>query len=89
METDLHRVIRTQSLIDDHFQYFLYQTLRALKSIHSPDIIHRDLDRGNMLLNANYTLKTTTAEEAGVMTEYVVTRWYRDPEVMLSVKYTG
>lgn len=25
METDLHRVIRTQSLSDDHCQYFIYQ----------------------------------------------------------------
>lgn len=25
METDLHRVIRTQQLSDDHVQYFVYQ----------------------------------------------------------------
>jgi hypothetical protein len=25
METDLHRVIRTQELSDDHCQYFVYQ----------------------------------------------------------------
>lgn len=25
METDLHRVIRTQNLTDDHCQYFVYQ----------------------------------------------------------------
>jgi mitogen-activated protein kinase 1/3 len=25
METDLHRVIRTQTLSDDHCQYFIYQ----------------------------------------------------------------
>lgn len=25
METDMHRVIRTQSLSDDHCQYFIYQ----------------------------------------------------------------
>ncbi|KAJ7838879.1 mitogen-activated protein kinase [Mycena leptocephala] len=81
MEIDLHRVIRTQSLTDDHCKYFLYQTPRAPKSIHSADIIHRDLNPGNLVLNANCTLKvcdfglarsvqTTTAEEAGVMTEY-------------------
>lgn len=43
MQTDLHRVIRTQKLTDDHCQYFIYQTLRALRSIHSADIVHRDL----------------------------------------------
>ena len=35
METDMHRVIRTQDLSDDHAQYFIYQTLRALKALHS------------------------------------------------------
>lgn len=34
-ETDLHRVIRSQELSDDHCQYFLYQTLRGLKALHS------------------------------------------------------
>ena len=29
METDLHRVIRTQELSDDHCQYFIYQVSTA------------------------------------------------------------
>jgi serine/threonine protein kinase len=29
METDLHRVIRTQTLSDDHCQYFIYQVRRV------------------------------------------------------------
>ncbi len=29
METDLHRVIRTQELSDDHCQYFIYQVCSA------------------------------------------------------------
>jgi len=98
METDMHRVIRTQDLSDDHCQYFIYQTLRALKALHSADVIHRDLKPSNLLLNANCDLKvcdfglarsTRTAEpgcETGFMTEYVATRWYRAPEIMLTFK---
>jgi len=99
METDMHRVIRTQDLSDDHAQYFVYQTLRALKAIHSADVIHRDLKPSNLLLNANCDLKVAdfglarsvkTAEpsgtETGFMTEYVATRWYRAPEIMLTFK---
>ncbi|BGP55403.1 hypothetical protein JCM8202_003730 [Rhodotorula sphaerocarpa] len=98
METDLHRVIRTQTLSDDHVQYFVYQTLRALKALHSANVIHRDLKPSNLLLNANCDLKicdfglarsVATAEpaagsETGFMTEYVATRWYRAPEIMLT-----
>ena len=100
METDMHRVIRTQDLSDDHAQYFIYQTLRALKSIHSADIVHRDLKPANLLLNANCDLKvcdfglarsvakkgTPGSKDPGLMTEYVATRWYRAPEIMLSFK---
>src|SRR5258706_9583386 len=59
METDMHRVIRTQDLSDDHAQYFIYQTLRALKALHSADVIHRDLKPSNLLLNANCDLKVS------------------------------
>lgn len=94
METDMHRVIRTQDLSDDHCQYFIYQTLRALKALHSADVIHRDLKPSNLLLNANCDLKVcdfglarsvrTAEQETGFMTEYVATRWYRAPEIMLT-----
>jgi len=33
------------------------QTLRALKALHSADVIHRDLKPSNLLLNANCDLK--------------------------------
>ncbi|KIL58206.1 hypothetical protein M378DRAFT_1026334 [Amanita muscaria Koide BX008] len=99
METDLHRVIRTQELSDDHCQYFIYQTLRALKALHSADVLHRDLKPSNLLLNANCDLKIcdfglarsarpppNVDDSSTFMTEYVATRWYRAPEVMLTFK---
>lgn len=36
METDLHRVIRTQQLSDDHCQYFIYQVRLLLSSVARP-----------------------------------------------------
>ena len=92
----MHRVIRTQDLSDDHCQYFIYQTLRALKAMHSANVLHRDLKPSNLLLNANCDLKVcdfglarsaaSTEDNSGFMTEYVATRWYRAPEIMLTFK---
>ncbi|XP_040991180.1 mitogen-activated protein kinase 3-like [Juglans microcarpa x Juglans regia] len=91
MDTDLHQIIRSnQTLSEEHCQYFLYQLLRGLKFIHSANVIHRDLKPSNLLLNANCDLKICdfglarpTAENE-FMTEYVVTRWYRAPELLLN-----
>jgi mitogen-activated protein kinase 1/3 len=94
METDLHRVIRSQKLSDNHCQYFIYQTLRALKALHSANVLHRDLKPSNLLLNSNCDLKicdfglarsvASHEDNFGFMTEYVATRWYRAPEIMLT-----
>lgn len=97
METDLHQIIRSsQALTEDHCQYFLYQLLRGLKYIHSANVLHRDLKPSNLLLNANCDLKicdfglARTTSETDIMTEYVVTRWYRAPELLLNCsEYTA
>lgn len=77
-------------------QYFLYQILRGLKYIHSANVLHRDLKPSNLLLNANCDLKicdfglARVTSESDFMTEYVVTRWYRAPELLLnSSDYTA
>ncbi|KAK3009548.1 hypothetical protein RJ639_013778, partial [Escallonia herrerae] len=97
MDTDLHQIIHSsQALTEDHCQYFLYQLLRGLKYIHSANVLHRDLKPSNLLLNANCDLKicdfglARTTSETDSMTEYVVTRWYRAPELLLNCsEYTA
>jgi len=77
-------------------QYFLYQLLRGLKYVHSANVLHRDLKPSNLFLNANCDLKigdfglARTTSETDFMTEYVVTRWYRAPELLLNCsEYTA
>ncbi|XP_031475143.1 mitogen-activated protein kinase homolog MMK1-like [Nymphaea colorata] len=97
MDTDLHHIIRSnQALSDEHCQYFMYQILRGLKYIHSANVLHRDLKPSNLLVNANCDLKicdfglARPTSENDFMTEYVVTRWYRAPELLLnSSDYTA
>ncbi|XP_044507227.1 mitogen-activated protein kinase 7 [Mangifera indica] len=91
MDTDLHQIIKSpQPLSNDHCKYFLFQLLRGLKYLHSANILHRDLKPGNLLVNANCDLKIcdfglarTSRGNEQFMTEYVVTRWYRAPELLL------
>jgi len=98
MESDLERIIRSQqSLTDQHFQYFLYQLLRALKYVHSANVLHRDLKPSNLLVNANCDLalcdfglaRGFDVEGKDTLTEYVVTRWYRAPELLCESAHYG
>lgn len=96
MECDLHQIIRSkQALTDSHHQSFIYQILCGLKYIHSADVLHRDLKPGNLLVNADCDLKicdfglargysSDDEKNQGFLTEYVATRWYRAPEIILS-----
>ena len=102
METDLHAVIRANILEPVHKQFIVYQTLKALKYCHSAGLLHRDLKPSNLLLNEECILKVAdfglartvkdakdAAETNTVLTDYVATRWYRAPEIMLgSTSYT-
>jgi len=96
METDLYKLLKTQKLSNDHICYFLYQILRGLKYIHSANVLHRDLKPSNLLLNTTCDLKICDFglarvadpehDHTGILTEYVATRWYRAPEIMLNSK---
>ena len=99
MDTDLTSIIKSdQPLTEEHYKFFLYQLLRGLKYIHSAKIVHRDLKPRNLLVNSNCDLKICDFglarplfkhAKANVLTEYVATRWYRAPELLLSaVDYT-
>ncbi|ORM39442.1 Extracellular signal-regulated kinase 2 [Babesia sp. Xinjiang] len=101
VDTDLHSVIRINILEEVHKKYILYQIIKAIHFIHSGDLLHRDLKPSNVLLNAKCNIKLAdfglarsiahdeVTDEAPVLTDYVATRWYRAPEILVgSTKYT-
>lgn len=95
MEMDLHRIIYSKEILsDDHIKYFLYQMLSGLNNMHAAGVLHRDLKPSNLLVNSDCQLKICDFglarrkefDDLG-MTEYVVTRWYRAPELLLGSAY--
>ncbi|XP_027949274.1 mitogen-activated protein kinase 15 [Eumetopias jubatus] len=97
MDTDLNAVICKGRLLKDiHKRYIIYQLLRATKFIHSGRVIHRDQKPSNILLDSSCLVKLCDfglarslsglpeGPEGQALTDYVATRWYRAPEVLLS-----
>jgi mitogen-activated protein kinase 1/3 len=94
MQADLKKVIYSDNVLsEDHIAFIIYQVLCGLMHMHSAKVVHRDLKPGNILVNSNCKAKIcdlglargwTSKEDSDVseaMTEYVVTRWYRAPEL--------
>jgi len=50
-DTDLHFVLKNQTLDSEHVKLFSYQLLKASKYIHSSNVVHRDLKPSNILIN--------------------------------------
>lgn len=94
-DTDLHELIyryrkNNVQLSEEHYKFILFQMLSGIKHLHSANVIHRDLKPSNIIINKDSTIKIIdfglSRSYDPNMTEYVVTRWYRAPEVVLSPK---
>ncbi|XP_068569933.1 cyclin-dependent kinase-like 3 [Cebidichthys violaceus] len=71
---------------------YLYQILRAAAFCHQQNIIHRDIKPENILISQGGVVKMcdfgfartmAAPAEGGVYTDYVATRWYRAPELLV------
>ena len=89
---DLGSAIKTSILSDHHRPFITYQILNGLVHMHSRDLVHRDIKPSNILLDSSCRVKLCDLGLVRFMgdssshlnrTDYVATRWYRAPEIML------
>lgn len=79
----------------DKVKNYIYQLIKAIHWCHKNDIVHRDIKPENLLISHNDILKLCDFGFARNLsegsnanyTEYVATRWYRSPELLLGAPY--
>ena len=90
LELNLYQMCkeRDKLLSESKVRNMIYQMLQALVYIHKHGFFHRDMKPENILVSGN-TLKIADFGLAREIrskppyTDYVSTRWYRAPEVLL------
>ncbi|NXF71843.1 CDKL2 protein, partial [Sclerurus mexicanus] len=74
----------------DRVRKYLFQIMRGIAFCHSHNIIHRDIKPENILVSQSGVVKLCDfgfarplAASGEVYTDYVATRWYRAPELLV------
>eukprot|EP01080_Neovahlkampfia_damariscottae_P008146 gene8146-12607_t len=97
IEHDLTGLIFSQDVhfTEGQIKNFMFQILKSVSHLHKLNIAHRDLKPSNILLKNNSDIKVAdfglsrdlTKVHNGILTDNVVTLWYRAPEILLGSKY--
>ncbi|EQC42668.1 CMGC/CDKL protein kinase [Saprolegnia diclina VS20] len=90
-KTILEEIEKNPEGLEPHaIRSLMWQLIRAIHYCHEHNIIHRDIKPENLLVSKNGVLKLcdfgfarTLAAAGAKYTDYVSTRWYRAPELLV------
>eukprot|EP00360_Condylostoma_magnum_P000603 CAMPEP_0168315676 /NCGR_PEP_ID=MMETSP0210-20121227/12259_1 /TAXON_ID=40633 /ORGANISM="Condylostoma magnum, Strain COL2" /LENGTH=152 /DNA_ID=CAMNT_0008290631 /DNA_START=111 /DNA_END=569 /DNA_ORIENTATION=+ len=78
----------------ERIRSYIFQLCKAIDYCHRMDVVHRDIKPENLLISNDHVLKLcdfgfarTLPQKGGALTDYVATRWYRSPELLLGSEY--
>lgn len=97
MEMDLAKTLHLCKLEPLQRKFIALQILSALNYLHDSGLVHRDIKPSNILLDSSCNTKicdfglvrkisdfTERDKSEQIFTEYVASRWYRAPEILLN-----
>jgi len=101
MDYDMRSMLKLNlgRLCTEQISAIMFQMLQGVDALHAAEVFHRDLKPQNILLNRDCTVKicdfglSRVAFEGQCLspthlwTNYVVTRWYRPPELCSNDRY--
>ncbi|XP_075387320.1 cyclin-dependent kinase-like 1 isoform X2 [Tenrec ecaudatus] len=95
--TVLHELDRYQRGVPEHLvKSITWQTLQAVNFCHKHSCIHRDVKPENILITKRSVIKLCDFGFARLLTgpsdyytDYVATRWYRSPELLVGDTHYG
>jgi len=81
---------------EDLVRIYMHQLVKAIAYCHSNRVIHRDIKLENIMVNSQRKLKLidfgfarTVPKKDTEFTDYIATRWYRCPSLLLGCKHYG
>ncbi|EFC46609.1 hypothetical protein NAEGRDRAFT_32161, partial [Naegleria gruberi] len=91
-----HLSLQPDGFSEDLVKTYMHQLVRAIAYCHQNRIIHRDIKLENIMVNSNKHLKLidfgfarTIPKKDTEFTDYIATRWYRCPSLLLGCKHYG
>ena len=89
VEKNLLEILEEGQIHPHNVKLYTQQILKGIAYMHSINTIHRDVKPENVLIGKQGSVKicdlgfARTLPSNRVMTDYVATRWYRPPELLI------